>query len=291
MKENIQFSAEPNLSMVIHIAIVVAVIQLFFSIIERKKIEQIVGVLIKTEKFVLPLLVAEILPVFWEKWLQGMNYELACALNSLIFLILLICGECWLLIPTIRNIKEQQRVRNEEYYKRMEEFKRLYDPTPDNLLRVRADASPDYQKMTYRERAIFEVNRLISMSKSEKGVAFEDYVSRMLMRMGYSNVTLTRTTGDYGADIIAKDDQIVYAIQCKCYQNSIGIDAVYQVLGGASYYNANKLIVVTTGYFTGQAKELAQRSSVKLIDRNQLIDIIEKYYSELATNSTISKGF
>ena len=64
------------------------------------------------------------------------------------------------------------------------------------------------------------------------GADFEVYCADLLRKNGFIDVSVTSTSGDFGADIIATQNKIKYAIQCKCYSSDIGVDAVYQVTGG-----------------------------------------------------------
>lgn len=84
------------------------------------------------------------------------------------------------------------------------------------------------------------------------GADFEVYCADLLRKNGFIDVSVTSTSGDFGADIIATQNKIKYAIQCKCYSSDIGVDAVYQVTGGMKYYDANVGVVLTNRYFTSQ---------------------------------------
>lgn len=107
------------------------------------------------------------------------------------------------------------------------------------------------------------------------GADFEIYCADLLRKNGFTDVTVTSTSGDFGADIIATQNKIKYAIQCKCYSSDIGVDAVYQVTGGMKYYDANVGVVLTNRYFTRQAKELASKIGIVLWDRDFLISLID----------------
>lgn len=107
------------------------------------------------------------------------------------------------------------------------------------------------------------------------GPDFEVYCADLLRKNGFIDVSVTSTSGDFGADIIATQNKIKYAIQCKCYSSDIGVDAVYQVTGGMKYYDANVGVVLTNRYFTRQAKELASKIGIVLWDRDFLISLID----------------
>ena len=61
------------------------------------------------------------------------------------------------------------------------------------------------------------------------GPDFEVYCADLLRKNGFIDVSVTSTSGDFGADIIATQNKIKYAIQCKCYSSDIGV--IYECLG------------------------------------------------------------
>lgn len=107
------------------------------------------------------------------------------------------------------------------------------------------------------------------------GADFEEYCADLLRRNGFVDVSVTSASGDFGADILATQNQVKYAIQCKCYSSDIGIDAVYQISGGMKYYGANIGVVLTNRYFTRQAEELANKIGIILWDRDFLLSLID----------------
>lgn len=106
------------------------------------------------------------------------------------------------------------------------------------------------------------------------GRDFEVYCAGLLEKSGFSDVQITQASGDFGIDILATQNMILHAIQCKCYSSDIGVDAVYQALSGSKYYKANIGIVLTNQYFTYQARELAKEIGVVLWDRDFLVKLI-----------------
>ncbi len=104
------------------------------------------------------------------------------------------------------------------------------------------------------------------------GVEFEIYLSRIFKDTGY-DVSGTPTTGDQGADLIAKKNGKTLVIQAKRYQGSVGNKAVQEVVSAVNFYNGSEGWVITNSIFTPSAKALAQKNSIKLIDGHDLIKI------------------
>lgn len=105
------------------------------------------------------------------------------------------------------------------------------------------------------------------------GEEFEAYCADLLRENGFTDVLLTKHTGDHGVDITARKDGVVYAIQCKCYSSTVGNAAIQQIYSGKSLYNADVAVVMTNSRFTKQAIEDADRLRVRLWDREKLLEM------------------
>lgn len=105
------------------------------------------------------------------------------------------------------------------------------------------------------------------------GVEFETYIARILRENGYDDVRGTPSTGDQGADLIAKRGGRTIIIQAKRYQGSVGNKAVQEVIGALAYYGGDEGWVITNATFTPSAKALAQKTNVRLIDGRSLADL------------------
>lgn len=108
------------------------------------------------------------------------------------------------------------------------------------------------------------------------GIQFENYFAKLLKKIGYNNVQVTKSSGDYGTDIIAYKDCYKYAFQCKRYSKKIGPKPIGEVLRGMRMYNCSKGVVITNNYFTEQAKKEAKVCDIELWDRNKLIFILKE---------------
>lgn len=117
------------------------------------------------------------------------------------------------------------------------------------------------------------------------GEEFESLIGELLTKMGYG-VETTKKTGDGGIDLIVYNQQPIvggkYIVQCKRYapDNHVGVVPVRELFGVMHAENANKGIVITTSYFTRQAKEFAEdkaRGLIELIDRDRLVGLIGEH--------------
>ncbi|MGD7008259.1 restriction endonuclease [Metabacillus sp. 84] len=102
------------------------------------------------------------------------------------------------------------------------------------------------------------------------GRLFEDYLKRLLQWRGY-NVRLTKTSGDYGADLILSANGKTIIVQAKRYKNKVGLKAVQEIVSAKNIYHADECWVITNNYFTAPAINLVNANDVVLIDRDELI--------------------
>lgn len=114
--------------------------------------------------------------------------------------------------------------------------------------------------------------RFVSLRRVDRmdGVEFENYLLYLFKRQGYRG-HLTKTSGDFGADLILYDGDEKIAVQAKRYDKPVGVAAVQQAMAGQNYYDCDRAMVATNMTFTRQAKQLAAKSGVELIDRQALI--------------------
>lgn len=119
------------------------------------------------------------------------------------------------------------------------------------------------------EARLYTLEQLDAMN----GSMFEYAVADILRNNGYTNVDVTPTSGDYGADIIAYKEGFKYAIQCKRYSSTVGNHAVQEVYAAKAHYSCDRAMVITNNYFTKNAITQASSTGVILIDRNELYNM------------------
>lgn len=110
---------------------------------------------------------------------------------------------------------------------------------------------------------------------SMTGDQFERFLKIRYISMGYI-VKDTPRTGDFGADLILIKDSKRIVVQAKRYAKTVGIKGVQEVIGAKPHYKADEAWVVTNNYFTKAAEKLAISNNVKLVNRDQLINILSK---------------
>lgn len=106
------------------------------------------------------------------------------------------------------------------------------------------------------------------------GIQFEQYCMTLFTCLGYKYMSYTKASQDQGVDLIGFKDGCKYAIQCKRYSYAVGNKAIQEVVAGMNMYSCQKALVITTNYFTRQARQLALVNNVELIDRTKLLQLL-----------------
>ncbi|MEK3762656.1 restriction endonuclease [Paenibacillus sp. FSL P4-0338] len=106
-----------------------------------------------------------------------------------------------------------------------------------------------------------------------EGVQFEQYLGHLFRSQGYK-AEVTQAAGDYGADLVLSKDGKRIVVQAKRYSKNVGLKAVQEVRGAVSHYGASAAWVVTNRDYTEQAYKLAKSNNVRLIGREELIEML-----------------
>jgi restriction system protein len=130
-------------------------------------------------------------------------------------------------------------------------------------------------------RKVFIKSPLPSFTMKEidkmTGNEFEEFIGKLYNAMGYKT-EVTQASNDYGADVIVIKDQIKTVIQVKNYKNPVGLGAVQEVNTAKGHYKADEAMIITSSpSFTAQARREAKLLRIKLIARDELENLIEKY--------------
>lgn len=114
----------------------------------------------------------------------------------------------------------------------------------------------------------------------------QDLVGGLLEAMEY-NVKVSPKGPDGGVDVLAYKDAFgfekpIVKTQVKHRKNKASSQEIQQLLG-ANPMDANCLFV-STGGFTSQAEAVAKHNSVKLIDLEELVNLVVKWYEEMPSD-------
>jgi restriction system protein len=125
---------------------------------------------------------------------------------------------------------------------------------------------------------------LINIIQDLSPIGFEKLCKRLLTEIGINEIVITGGSGDQGIDgkgIVKLNDVVSLNIvfQCKRYKETVSPHHVRD-FRGAMQGRGEKGLIITTGRFTKEAKNEANRDGVtpiELIDGDRLIELFEKY--------------
>ena len=130
-----------------------------------------------------------------------------------------------------------------------------------------------------------DMNGIYSVTNGfiKTGLEFEKFCAYTLSYNGFLDISVTKGSGDFGIDIIAKKDGITYGIQCKYYNSSVGVDAVQEAHSGKEYYHLMVGAIFTNSNFTRAAIDMASKLNILLWDK----EYIEKNFNYKYINQNI----
>ncbi len=128
----------------------------------------------------------------------------------------------------------------------------------------------------YKYLSTISINDIDGIS----GYEFEEIVAYLFSFFDFKT-TLTNKTGDYGVDVFATYKKIRYCIQAKLYYNhNVGPSAVQQANTAKNYYSCDFAVVITNSKYTKQAIDMADKLKVILLDRQDLVNILDNIKSD-----------
>jgi len=124
-----------------------------------------------------------------------------------------------------------------------------------------------------------------------EGYMFEDYLKILLFYSGFK-VQSTQKSKDYGADLLLTDVklQTKIIVQAKRYSKPVGSRAVQEVLAAKIHYKADDAWVITNNIYTPQAEQLAKENQIRLIDRNELIEMYTSVCNQFEIENSDGKN-
>ena len=106
---------------------------------------------------------------------------------------------------------------------------------------------------------------------------FEYLVGEMYRRLDYHVIENEYLGADGGVDLSLKKDNKLYLVQCKQWRSRyIGVKVVREMFGVLTAENAHKVIIITSTYFSKEARAFAKKKPIELIDGDLLAKMVSK---------------
>ena len=115
----------------------------------------------------------------------------------------------------------------------------------------------------WREKERLRNSYVLNLSPYE----YEEYVAEEMRQEGFTDVDTTPKSGDFGADVLAKDGERKVCVQCKRYTpgHPVGVKAVQEIYSAKDYYGCDDAYIYTTSDYTRAAVEMANELGVILV--------------------------
>jgi len=124
-------------------------------------------------------------------------------------------------------------------------------------------------------RKLLDSQRGIETIRDLSWQEFEFLLGEAFRRQGYLVEQQGGSQPDGGVDIRLHKNAVCTLVQCKHWRTQqVGVKIVRELLGVVVSERAKEGIVVTSGTFTNEAIEFAQRNPIRLIDGNELERLI-----------------
>jgi len=117
---------------------------------------------------------------------------------------------------------------------------------------------------------------LLEQLRSMDWFQFEKVVGHVYQKLGYAVTRRGGANPDGGIDLIIEKDGQRTAIQCKQWKTrDVGVRPVREFLGALTDVGIQKGIFVTLGGYTGDARQLAEKHDIEVINETGLTQMLE----------------
>jgi HJR/Mrr/RecB family endonuclease len=105
---------------------------------------------------------------------------------------------------------------------------------------------------------------------------FEKLIALIYCRFGYKVTRRGGANPDGGIDLVIERDGQLSAVQCKKWRTwNVGVKTVREFLGALTDAQIQKGIFVTLGGYTSEARQLADKHGIAIVNEKDLVGMIE----------------
>lgn len=144
---------------------------------------------------------------------------------------------------------------------------------------------------SWHKRKLLDKQESINTIRNLKWKEFEELVGEAYRRQGYTVYENTSAGPDGGVDLTLKKNGELILVQCKQWRNvKVGVDKVRELYGVQVSRNANKSVLITSGFFTQEAKNFASDKPIDLVEGPQLLELIKNVQQNRKVAPTVKKA-
>jgi len=172
------------------------------------------------------------------------------------------------------------------------------DEITENITETQDDDEEEDDEVIKGENYKSYKDEVLNRLKKMTAKNFEHFTKRLLREYGFEKVEVTGGPKDKGLDgngILKVNPFVSFRVvfQCKKYDDAVTSSEISKFRGSIPS-SVDKGILITTGYFTADAKAQAQEPSLKpieIIDGEQLIELMEEMQLGLKPTFEIDHDF
>ncbi len=143
----------------------------------------------------------------------------------------------------------------------------------------------------WRRGALLKRQTGIASIRNLSWRSLEDLVGEAYRRKGYRVVGNSGPGADGGVDLVARKDGETILVQCKQWKAlQIGVRTVREMFGLLNAERANEIHIVSSGYFTDEAKDFARHKPIRLVDGPMLVQLVQTAQSARVKASSFAKS-
>lgn len=163
----------------------------------------------------------------------------------------------------LQDYAETLRLRKYEVSKMQDDLHKI---EYNALIAINRWERKEWDYIQELQASLDKLSSYSSMVRRKNGFQFEVYVASLLKENGFTDVEVTKRSGDFGGDVFAVKNGLNYIFQCKYYAKPVGIHAVQEAIGAREPYHADRGVVVTNNVFSTAAIQLARANEIELWD-------------------------
>lgn len=111
---------------------------------------------------------------------------------------------------------------------------------------------------------------------------FEKLVALVYRKLGYSVARRGGANPDGGIDLVIEKNDQRWAVQCKQWKTwNVGVKSVREFLGALTDAGIPKGIFITLRGYTAEAKQLAEKHGIAIVNETELVRILESTDAKL----------
>ena len=120
---------------------------------------------------------------------------------------------------------------------------------------------------------------------------FEDLCKILLKKDGFAEVHRKGGSGDMGVDVVGLrfngNAKEYWLVQCKRWVSNVGSTPLQRLVSERERLGAQKIACYTTSDYTDNAKEVAYKQDVEIVNGRELLQKLDKYFPGKYYNSNI----